>query len=268
MASFYNLGGNMENTNEAVVQKKRNPRVHTTHKTEKPFSKKMKGYIKKYGSILLTFIFVFLSTFSFGMYIESKTGYLADSGALTFLDGKQYESVEFYEISKPQLKRIINQFITQWFAEDDPEYVNIVTDSFIKLFYKVPEDRQNILYYIALCSVESNFKMSSRSNVGAAGISQVMWSVWGDVIKKNYGVTKEKLYTSPYDNIYVGYMIWRNYWKKAKYNIKGANSGYLGANSDSYNSKISERYSQLVNMIFKELFKNKVKIKTIEKKSE
>lgn len=264
MASFNNLGGNMENTNEAVVQKKRNPRVHTTHKTEKPFSKKMKGYIKKYGSILLAFIFVFLSTFSFGMYIESKTGYLADSGTLTFLDGKQYESVEFYEISKPQLKRIINQFITQWFAEDDPEYVNLVTDSFIRLFNKVPEDRQNILYYIALCSVESNFKMSARSSAGAAGISQVMYNVWGDVIKKNYGISKESLFISPYENIYAGYMIWRNYWRKANYSIRGANSGYLGANSEVYSNKISERHSQLVNSIFKEVFKQKTKIKTVE----
>jgi hypothetical protein len=264
MTSFYNLGGNMEQINDVHIQKKKNPKVHSSHRTEKPINKRIKTYIKKYGSILFIMLFMFLSVFSLGMYIESKTGYLADSGALTFLDGKQYESVEFYELSKPQLKRIITKFITQYFNEDDPEYVDVVTNSFIRLFNKVPEDRQNILYYIALCSVESNFKMSARSGVGAVGISQVMWSVWGDIIKKNYGVTREKLYTSPYDNIYVGYMIWRNYWKKANYNIKEANAGYLGANSSVYNSKISERHSQLVNMIFKEVFKQKTKIKTVE----
>jgi len=251
----------MENTNTTMAPKKKNHPAHTTHKIKKPFGKKIKEYIKKYGLFSLAFLLVILSSLSFGIYIGTKTKYVIDSRTYVFLDNKRPVNDEFYELSKPQLKRIINQFITRWFPENDPEYVDIVTDSFIKLFYKFPEERQNILYYIALCSVESNFKMSFHSKNGAIGISQVMWSVWGSVIKQNYNISKEKLCISPYDNIYVGYMIWRNYWRKANYNIKGANNGYIGAKSEAYNNKINERYLQLANSIFKELLKDKTKTK-------
>lgn len=253
----------MDNTNEVIVRK-RQPKVHTTHKTDKNLKRKVKAYIKRYASPLLLAILVMFTSFSIGMYVESKSGYLADTGILDFLEGKKYASVEYYEIPKPKLTKLIHDFIQMHFSEDDPQYVDSVTSAFVKLFDKVPEDRQNILYYIALCSVESNFKMSARSSAGAAGISQVMYNVWGDVIKKNYGISKESLFISPYENIYAGYMIWRNYWRKANYSIRGANSGYLGANSEVYSNKISERHSQLVNSIFKEVFKQKTKIKTVE----
>jgi len=252
--------------NESIVSNKKINRAHSSHKTEKFYIKKTKHYIKKYFTFGLIFILAGFILFGIGMYTESKTGYVANMGILDFIEGKKYTSVEYYEIPKIKLEKIIREFICIYFVEDDPQYVDTVTAAFMKLFDKVPEDRQNILYYIALCSVESNFKMSARNSVGAAGISQVMYSVWGDTIKKNYGISRESLYISPYENIYAGYMIWKNYWKKNGFNIKKANAGYLGANSEAYNGKISERHSQLVNMIFKEVFKQKTKIKTIELK--
>ena len=112
-----------------------------------------------------------------------------------------------------------------YFGEDDSNYVERVTNAYIDLFDRVPEnDRHYILYYVALCSVESNFRMSARSNAGAVGISRIMWNIWGDSIKKHYGINKEAIYTSIGDNIYVGYKIWKNFLKQNNYNIRLANA--------------------------------------------
>ena len=76
-------------------------------------------------------------------------------------------------------------FIKLIFNDDDPHYIDEVTQAFMKLFEE-EKDKQNVLYYIALCAVESHFKMSARSSAGAVGISQIMPSVWATTIRKNY----------------------------------------------------------------------------------
>ena len=109
--------------------------------------------------------------------------------------------------------------------------------------------------------------MSARSSAGAIGIAQVMWSIWGDVIQKNYGVSRESLYTSIEDNIYVGYMIWRNCLRQNKYDIQKANISYLGVNNNNYNNKINFRFVNLVNSLFEHQFNSKIKVKLVDIKS-
>jgi len=162
----------------------------------------------------------------------------------------------------------VQNFIKLHFNEDDPNYIERVTNAYIDLFNRVPKgDRHYILYYIALCSVESHFKMSARSDAGAVGIAQIMWSIWGDVIQKNYGVSRESLYTSIEDNIYVGYMIWRNCLRQNKYDIQKANVSYLGVNNNNYSNKINFRFVNLVNSLFEHQFNSKIKVKLVDIKS-
>ena len=105
--------------------------------------------------------------------------------------------------------------------------------------------------------------MSARSSAGAVGISQIMPSVWATTIRKNYGITREELYTNTYKNIYAGFKVWDNYRRKNKGNIKLANAGYLGANSMDYQNKINYNYSIMVGMIFKNIFYDDPKYTTV-----
>ena len=166
----------------------------------------------------------------------------------------KYIDVSYYPLDIDMLENKIRHFIIGYFGNDDSRYVNTVTAAYMRLLREEKENKHNVLYYIALCSVESNFRMSARSGAGAVGISQIMPSIWADVVKKNYGITKEELYIDPYKNIYAGYRVWDNYRRKGNGTIKSANSGYLGANSEAYSSRINDRYVRLVGLIFDEVF--------------
>ena len=194
-----------------------------------------------YTVVFLTIVFAFF----LGVFVEFSHNIVQKNTLIYnfFKIVSNAEEISYYELDTTALKSTIYNFIKLHFNENDPNYIERVTNAYIDLFNRAPKgDRHYILYYIALCSVESHFKMSARSSAGAIGIAQVMWSVWGDVIQKNYGVSKESLYTSIEDNIYVGYMIWRNYLKQNEYDIRKANADYLGANNNNYNSQLPTTY--------------------------
>jgi len=162
--------------------------------------------------------------------------------------------IKRYVLYQHQMRKILFEYIQLHYKDTkDIKYINKVVDAYLKLLYRIPVDRQTVLYYIALCSVESNFSMESRSNRGAIGISQVMWGVWGNVIQENYDISRTQLVRSPFANVYVGYKIWHNYLRKHNYNIRAANYGYLGDNCSQYNHKITKRHSLLVKMIYDEI---------------
>lgn len=219
-----------------------------------------------YTVVFLTIVFAFF----LGVFVEFSHN-IVQKNTLIYnffkIDG-DVEEISYYELDTVILKSTIYDFIKLYFNEDDPNYIERVTNAYIDLFDRVPKgDRHYILYYIALCSVESHFKMSARSSAGAIGIAQVMWSIWGDVIQKNYGVSRESLYTSIEDNIYVGYMIWRNCLRQNKYDIQKANISYLGVNNNNYNNKINFRFVNLVNSLFEHQFNSKIKVKLVDIKS-
>lgn len=168
---------------------------------------------------------------------------------------KEVKNDNYYELFKKETYSAIYDFVKSKYGRNDPEYIHKVTTGFMNLYKRAPDsDKQNILYFVAVCSVESNFRMNSRSSAGAVGISQVMWSIWGNVIKKNYNISKTQVYNSIDDNIYVGYMIWRNYWRKYDYDIKKANRGYLGEHNNAYNNNINYNYVLLTHDLFKKIF--------------
>ena len=190
-----------------------------------------------YTVVFLTIVFAFF----LGVFVEFSHNIVQKNTLIYnfFKIVSNAEEISYYELDTTALKSTIYNFIKLHFNENDPNYIERVTNAYIDLFNRVPKgDRHYILYYIALCSVESHFKMSARSDAGAVGIAQVMWSIWGDVIQKNYGVSRESLYTSIEDNIYVGYMIWRNCLRQNKYDIQKANISYLGVNNNNYNSQL------------------------------
>jgi len=194
-----------------------------------------------YTVVFLTIVFAFF----LGVFVEFSHNIVQKNTLIYnfFKIVSNAEEISYYELDTTALKSTIYNFIKLHFNENDPNYIERVTNAYIDLFNRVPKgDRHYILYYIALCSVESHFKMSARSDAGAVGIAQVMWSIWGDVIQKNYGVSRESLYTSIEDNIYVGYMIWRNCLRQNKYDIQKANISYLGVNNNNYNSQLPTTY--------------------------
>lgn len=219
-----------------------------------------------YTVVFLTIVFAFF----LGVFVEFSHNIVQKNTLIYnfFKIVSNAEEISYYELDTTALKSTIYNFIKLHFNENDPNYIERVTNAYIDLFNRVPKgDRHYILYYIALCSVESHFKMSARSDAGAVGIAQIMWSVWGDVIQKNYGVSRESLYTSIEDNIYVGYMIWRNCLRQNKYDIRKANAGYLGADNNNYNNKINFRFVNLVNSLFEHQLNSKIKVKLVDIKS-
>ena len=215
-----------------------------------------------YTVVFLTIVFAFF----LGVFVEFSHNIVQKNTLIYnfFKIVSNAEEISYYELDTTVLKSTIYNFIKLHFNEDDPNYIERVTNAYIDLFNRVPKgDRHYILYYIALCSVESHFKMSARSDAGAVGIAQVMWSIWGDVIQKNYGVSRESLYTSIEDNIYVGYMIWRNCLRQNKYDIQKANISYLGVDNNNYNNKINFRFVNLVNSLFEHQLNSETKIKLV-----
>lgn len=241
-----------------------------SRKVEKP---PQVSWFKKYRLkliIYITIIIIVIFIFFLGVFVEFSHNIVQKNTLIYnfFKNVSNAEEISYYELDTTVLKSTIYNFIKLHFNEDDPNYIERVTNAYIDLFNRVPKgDRHYILYYIALCSVESHFKMSARSDAGAVGIAQVMWSIWGDVIQKNYGVSRESLYTSIEDNIYVGYMIWRNCLRQNKYDIRKANAGYLGADNNNYNNKINFRFVNLVNSLFEHQLNSKIKVKLVDIKS-
>lgn len=193
--------------------------------------------------IYIVILFIVILAFFLGVFVEFSYNIVQKNAQiynfLQAVNNQQQEEIYYYELEADVLKSTIYDFVKLYFREDDSNYIEKVTNAYIDLFDRVPEnDKHYILYYVALCSVESNFRMSARSSAGAIGIAQVMWSIWGDVIQKNYGVSRESLYTSIEDNIYVGYMIWRNYLRQNEYDIRKANISYLGVDNNNYNSQL------------------------------
>ena len=231
------------------------------------------SWFKKYRLkliIYITIIIIVIFTFFLGVFVEFSNNIVQKNTLIYdfFKTISNVEEISYYKLDTTVLKSTIYDFIKFHFNEDDPNYIERVTNAYIDLFNRAPKgDRHYILYYIALCSVESHFKMSARSDAGAVGIAQIMWSIWGDVIQKNYGVSRESLYTSIEDNIYVGYMIWRNCLRQNKYDIQKANISYLGVDNNNYNNKINFRFVNLVNSLFEHQFNSKIKVKLVDIKS-
>ena len=185
--------------------------------------------------------------------IEDYKTFIKEDILVNDVLNKKYSN-NLITLSHSDLRESIYEFVDIYSSNKiNEEEKEKVVETFMKLYLNIAQHRQNALYYLALCSVESHFNMNSKSSVGAVGIAQIIYSVWGDLLKKEYNLTKEQIYNDTFSNIYAGFIIWKHYWRKNNFNNKLANYGYLGANSSSYNTKINERYCHLTSIIIKKL---------------
>lgn len=143
----------------------------------------------------------------------------------------------------------LNKFKKRHLSE---EYINIVHQSFIDLIEEDGSNVKEVLYFMALCSVESNFDQYVPTKSGA-GITQVIYRIHKKYITE-LGVSKENFYKSSKHNIYVGYHIFCCYWRKSNKDYFKASERYNGNATKGYSKKVQSRF----NLISKEI-KQRVK---------
>lgn len=150
------------------------------------------------------------------------------------------------EVKDERISRLA-EFIKIYNTIDDDEHIQEVAESFIKLF-DMEHKKDWVRFYIALCSVESNFRMiPNNSGSSAFGISQVIYRYHDNYITQ-LGVNKDNFYNSVYHNIYAGYKVFWTYSKNAN-GIKAGTFKYRGREDILYYQKIYKRYQQLLNFL-------------------
>jgi hypothetical protein len=129
-------------------------------------------------------------------------------------------------------------------AHLNDKYISNLVDYYVKLLDNDTSNVQLMLYFVALCSVESNFEQNVPVKYGA-GISQVVYRVHKKYIRE-LGVSKNNFYKSPEHNIYVGYKIFFSYWKNSDKLYKKAAARYNGNTVKGYSTKVHKRYLDLI----------------------
>lgn len=269
-----------EVTNNTITSEKHDEKnigiIKKVNKKYKKISKKCKKYSKKiivYKKYILYILMLLSVLLLIGIYISSVMNNkpiikeistdISIVKKIIIAQPKKIKNTkeEFFVIPISNIEDSIRKFVMQWFGKDDPIYVDKVVKAYMKLLNKEEKNKQNVFYYIALCSRESNFRMSTRSSVhgsiakGAVGISQVRPTIWAKTVKENYGISREELCTDIYSNIYAGYRIWDNYRRKGDGSILSANTGYLGGSAKKYTSDINKRYVSLMTDILNSMNK-------------
>lgn len=151
-------------------------------------------------------------------------------------------------LTESQYKKALCKYIIKYNPEKNPEYVNRVADGFIKLTRYFGENKNFVLYYVALCGVESGYKSNVVSCCGAQGIPQVMWSVWHDTAEKNWNINKNQFNNSIFNQLYVGMKIYEIQYKKYRNNIRLAHNAYSGG-TPGYHVKVVRRYNELLSVM-------------------
>ena len=144
-----------------------------------------------------------------------------------------------------KIRLAIVEFMKIYSKNQDPIYIKKVSYAYIKLVKEYNLSINRILYFVALCSVESNFDQTATSHCNAVGIAQVHYPTWKKFMLENHKITPYQLKNHPQSNIKAGYIIWERYLKASNYNIRRANYGYLGTSSPNYHSKINKRFAEL-----------------------
>jgi len=138
------------------------------------------------------------------------------------------------------------------------EYCDDILDSFIFLIDEEGNNIEEVLFFLALCSVESNFDQFCSTKYGV-GISQVVYRVHKKYISE-LGVSKEKFYKVPKWNIYVGYNVFKCYLKSSKNHFHRAATKYNGNATKGYADNVTKRFNFLVANIKEKRLDNNSKI--------
>lgn len=164
---------------------------------------------------------------------ETNTECLACQETMYFINNEYVTKSELYKL----LYNFINKYKKRHLSE---EYVNDLIDVYIYLIDKEDADPLVVLYFVALCSVESNFDQFAKSN-SSVGISQVVYSVHKKYITE-LGISKENFYNSYKYNILAGYKIFWCYSKSSNWDLYKAASKYNGNSTKGYANKVNTRF--------------------------
>lgn len=129
----------------------------------------------------------------------------------------------------------------------DEQYSNHVINAFWNLLNRERTNVKEVLYFMAICSVESNFDQNVPCKYGV-GISQVVYRVHKKYITE-LGVTKDEVHHSPSHNIFVGYNIFCCYLRSTKGVFTKASTRYNGGATKGYATKVQSRFQELVSTV-------------------
>ena len=160
------------------------------------------------------------------------------------------------EVEEPLLYASMEDFLDRYgkkhFTED---YCEDIVDAFMCLIEEDGSNIYSVLYFMALCSVESNFDQNVPTKYGV-GIAQVIYRIHKQYISE-LGVSKENFYNSPRHNIYVGYNIFKCYLKSCKQNWHKTATKYNGNATKGYAENVQSRFDLMMHLISKKKSENR-----------
>lgn len=155
-----------------------------------------------------------------------------------------YKENHVYEVMESFIDAYKKKHLTE-------EYCDALLESFTCLIEKDGSNIHSVLYFMAICSVESNFDQFVSCKYGV-GITQVVYRVHKKYITE-LGVSKKNFYESPRHNIYVGYNIFKCYLKSCKFNWKKTATRYNGGATKGYADNVQKRFNYLRQELHKKL---------------
>jgi hypothetical protein len=125
--------------------------------------------------------------------------------------------------------------------KNDEEYISKLITSYMSLMNE--EKKNEVLFFIALCAIESNYDQTSTRNPNGApiGISQVIWRYHKDTILKA-NISYDEFYHKPEANIIGGFYVFKKYLRGAGNILKKACQWYSGGATGYYNKVYREYY--------------------------
>lgn len=188
----------------------------------------MKNKLKLFGEFMeltLGFLIIFIAVGTIlAFYNESEAReirYICTEydELSTLTDATHIELMEQYKVAPELQMEILNSVI---YASDE---------------YGISQD-----IIMSIIAVESSFKPNSKSHVGAQGLMQVMYPVWGKALRDRGIINNQKDLYKVHNNIMAGAYVLHVYLKEGatKYNdeqniIKHALFRYLGITKVSIN---------------------------------
>jgi hypothetical protein len=158
------------------------------------------------------------------------------------------------KVKNESLKNALELYISNKLKnkhKEDYEYISSLMTAYINLFVS-NKQKKEVLFFIALCAIESNFDQTATRNPNTApiGISQVIWK-WHKNTIMSENISYEEFFNNPEDNIRGGFQVFKKHLNGAGGDYKLACKYYSG-NTPGYYDKVNKEYTRLVSVIKKE----------------
>ncbi len=177
----------------------------------------------------VTLLFVVAMTFLLAYGVVGLTGHTSWNRVVP-----QGDELRTYLASNQQATR--NHLVT-WVYANSSRTSNSMTTEIVRCCM----GSEYPLLMLALISVESEFNPTAVSNVGAKGLTQVMWKVWGaDLIKAGIAKEERDLFDIKI-SILAGEYVLKKCLVASNGNVEKALERYLGGRDGYYTRRITAR---------------------------